>query len=70
MRENSHEHLESQEMNLVSEPKRTSRSRVKLVKTPASFASGAMPPTCTTSYPGMSSPTAAEGDKRRLDGHQ
>ena len=54
----------------VSEPKRTARGRVKLVKTPASFASGAMPPTCTTSYPGMSSPTAAEGDKRRLDGHQ
>jgi hypothetical protein len=32
----------------VSEPKRTSRGRVKRVATlPASFASGAIPPTCT-----------------------
>ena len=51
----------------VSEPKRTSRGRVKLVATlPASFASGAIPipPTCTHSYAGMSSRTAAQGDKR------
>ena len=54
----------------ASEPKRTSRGRVKRVATlPASFASGAMPipPTCTRSYPGMSSLTTAEGDKRGLD---
>ncbi|MEI7747333.1 MAG: hypothetical protein WCJ28_07320, partial [Actinomycetota bacterium] len=54
----------------VSEPTRTSRGRVKRVVTlPASFASGAipMPPTCTRSYPGMSSLTTAEGDKRGLD---
>ena len=52
----------------VSEPKRTSRGRVKRVATlPASFASGAIPPTRTRSYPGMSSSTAAQGDKRGLD---
>jgi hypothetical protein len=55
----------------VSEPKRTSGGRVKRVATlPASFASGAIPPTCTRNYPldvisrdVMSSETAA-GDKR------
>ena len=104
MRENSKEHLGSQEMNHfktgspvpshiggcrktfpfavaespkigeaggeVSEPKRTSRGRVKRVATlPASFASGAIPipPICTRSYSGMSSLTTAEGDKRGLD---
>jgi hypothetical protein len=49
---------------------RTSRGRVKRVATlPVSFASGAIPkpPTCTRSYPGMSSLTTAEGDKRGLD---
>ena len=65
----------------VSDPKRTSkgvletgsvatRFRVKWVATlPVSFASGAIPipPTCTRSYPDMSSPTTVEGDKRRLD---
>jgi hypothetical protein len=54
----------------VSEPKRTSRGRVKRVATlPASFASGAIPiqPTCTRSFPGMSSPATAEGDTRGLD---
>jgi hypothetical protein len=52
----------------VSEPKRTSRGRVKRVATlPASFASGPIPPTCTSIYAGMSSLTAAEGDKRGLD---
>jgi hypothetical protein len=54
----------------ASEPKRTSRGRVKRVATlPASFASGAipMPPTCNRSYPGMSSLTTAEGGKRGLD---
>jgi hypothetical protein len=54
----------------VSEPKRTPRGRVKRVVTlPASFASGAIPipPTFTRSYPGMSSLTTAEGDKRGLD---
>ena len=53
----------------VSEPKRTSRGRVKRVVTlPASFASGArpIPPTCTRNYPSMSSLTTAEGDKRGL----
>jgi hypothetical protein len=51
----------------VSEPKRTSRGRVKRVATvPASFVSGAIPPTCTRSYPGMSSLRTAEGDKRGL----
>ena len=54
---------------IVLGPKRTSRDRVKRVATlPASFASGAIPPTSTSSYSGMSSLTAAaEGDKRRLD---
>jgi hypothetical protein len=52
----------------VSEPKWTSRGREKRVATlPASFASGAIPPTCTRSHAGMSSPAAAEGDKRGLD---
>ena len=52
----------------VSEPKSTSRGKVKRVATlPASFASGAMPPTCTRIYPGMSSLTTAKGNKRGLD---
>jgi hypothetical protein len=53
----------------VSEPKRTSRDRVKRVATlPGSFASGTIPipPTCTRSYPGMSSLATVEGDKRGL----
>jgi hypothetical protein len=51
----------------VSEPKRTSRGRVKRVATlPASFASGAIPipPTCTRRYPGMSSPRRQAGTGR------
>jgi hypothetical protein len=53
----------------VSEAKRTSRGRVKrVVALPASFAAAwAIPPTCTSSYVGISSPTTAEGDKRGLD---
>jgi hypothetical protein len=52
----------------VYEPKRTSRGRVNRVATlPASFASGAIPPPCTRIYPGVSSLTTAEGDKRGLD---
>ena len=47
----------------VTEPKWTSRGRVKRVATlPASFASGAtIPTTCTRSYPGMRSPTTPTG---------
>ncbi len=51
-----------------SEPKRTSRGRVKLVATlPASFASGAKQPACSSRFSWISSPTAAEGDERRLN---
>ncbi len=45
----------------VSEPKRTSRGM------PDSFASGAIPPSCTRSYPDMSSLTTAEGDNGGQD---
>jgi hypothetical protein len=54
----------------VSEPKRTSRRRVNRVATlSASFESGVIPipPTCTRSYPGMSSLSTVEGDNRGLD---
>jgi hypothetical protein len=53
----------------VSEPKRTSRVRViRVVTLSVSFTSGAIPipPTCIRSYPGMSSLTTTEGDKRGL----
>jgi hypothetical protein len=52
----------------ISEAQRTSRGRVKLVVTlPASFVAGVMTSTFTRGYPGISSPTAADGDKRGLD---
>jgi hypothetical protein len=95
MRENSQEHLGSQEMHPfkagspapshiggcrkifpfavaqlpkigeaggeVSEPTRTSRDRVQRVATlPASFASGAIPPTCNRSHAGVSLPTSGD----------
>jgi hypothetical protein len=75
-RQNSQEHLGPQELTPfkaggeVSKPKRTSRggswSRHCL---PASFASRAILRTCYHSYPGMSSPTAAEGNKCLGTGH-
>jgi hypothetical protein len=50
---------------VLSGSERTSRGRVKRVVTlPALFASGAMPPTVSSSYPWMSLPN---GDKRGLD---